>query len=575
MDYSCRVMGCRMKLVPPYLFTEGLGLLILVGCEVSCNEQFSNLSNLSTESHSSASTSLKAFVETRDFLGAITLLEYEKFSGGAIAETDLWLAYCEFHRGNYKQALAYYDSLGSPLGVACCQFYLGMYQEAFDSALQAPKNPLRVRLLFHLAHKNRDETTVLELHKQLRDIPEDQLSLAAVHYLRAHYQEAIDIYKRLILQNKDLLALNAYIALCYYKLDYYDVSQEVLGVYLQKNPDSLMALNLKACNTFRLYGNGRTAENDLRPVMDAMSSLSPLGKDLIQHNLVIFRGGEGALQVLPSLIDVIPEAKLNLAIYYLRQDESKEAFQLVQDVDPSLPLEYILKGIVYATVGQETNNKEYVDIAIQYLHLVGGSTSECDTIPGRQCVASAFFLQRQYEDVLLYLNSIKSYLSTDDTFKFNLAQILTTLGHYKEAEEELLSIQSIKYRNDYTYLECLTRCLVMNRKAHQAWEIYNHMETSAESLGILHLLANDSYRTGQFYVAAKAFDILDRYDSSPEHSTAKRGACVGLLQTILAGREKKEALIDVLNILRGSADTQNDHISRVINNWIKDNRILL
>jgi len=34
---------------------------------------------------------------------------------------------------------------------------------------------------------------------------------------------------------------------------------------------------------------------------------------------VVFRSGEGALQVLPPLIDVIPEARLNLVIYYLRQ----------------------------------------------------------------------------------------------------------------------------------------------------------------------------------------------------------------------------------------------------------------
>jgi intraflagellar transport protein 56 len=46
---------------------------------------------------------------------------------------------------------------------------------------------------------------------------------------------------------------------------------------------------------------------------------SPFGKDLLEHNLVIFRNGEGALQVLPPLIEVIPEAKLNLIIYYLRQ----------------------------------------------------------------------------------------------------------------------------------------------------------------------------------------------------------------------------------------------------------------
>lgn len=30
-----------------------------------------------------------------------------------------------------------------------------------------------------------------------------------------------------------------------------------------------------------------------------------------------------------------------------------------------------------------------------------------DTIPGRQCMASCFFLLRQFEDVLIYLNSIK------------------------------------------------------------------------------------------------------------------------------------------------------------------------
>ncbi|OWK06261.1 hypothetical protein Celaphus_00012293, partial [Cervus elaphus hippelaphus] len=58
---------------------------------------------------------------------------------------------------------------------------------------------------------------------------------------------------------REYLALNVYVALCYYKLDYYDVSQEVLAVYLQQIPDSTIALNLKACNHFRLY-NGKAAE---------------------------------------------------------------------------------------------------------------------------------------------------------------------------------------------------------------------------------------------------------------------------------------------------------------------------
>lgn len=77
----------------------------------------------------------------------------------------------------------------------------------------------------------------------------------------------------------------------------------------------------------------------------------------------MFRSGEGALQVLPPLIDVIPEARLNLVIYYLRQgeqlsppqheemlawhkdslpswksaDDVQEAYNLIQDVVPVTP----------------------------------------------------------------------------------------------------------------------------------------------------------------------------------------------------------------------------------------------
>ena len=67
--------------------------------------------------------------------------------------------------------------------------------------------------------------------------------------------------------------------------------------------------------------------------------------------------------------------------------------------------------------------RENLKIAQQYFQLVGGSASECDTIPGRQCMASCFFLLKQFDDVLLYLNSIKSYFHSDDTFNFNYAQV--------------------------------------------------------------------------------------------------------------------------------------------------------
>jgi len=72
---------------------------------------------------------------------------------------------------------------------------------------------------------------------------------------------------------------------------------------------------------------------------------------LLRHNLVVFRGGENALQTLPPLIDVIPEARLNLVIYYLKNDEVQEAFNLIKDMECVVPKEYILKAIVHLLIG--------------------------------------------------------------------------------------------------------------------------------------------------------------------------------------------------------------------------------
>ena len=47
---------------------------------------------------------------------------------------------------------------------------------------------------------------------------------------------------------------------------------------------------------------------------------------------------------------------------------------------------------------------------------------------------------------------------------------------------------------------------------------------------------------GQFLYAAKAFDVLERLDGSPEHWEGKQGACVGVLQMVAAGKESGETL---------------------------------
>ena len=62
---------------------------------------------------------------------------------------------------------------------------------------------------------------------------------------------------------------------------------------------------------------------------------------------MVFKHGEGAMQVLPSLVDVIPEARLNLVIYHLKNDEVEEAFQLMQNLEPTTPQVWTDMNIFY------------------------------------------------------------------------------------------------------------------------------------------------------------------------------------------------------------------------------------
>ncbi|XP_076650047.1 tetratricopeptide repeat domain 26 isoform X2 [Halictus rubicundus] len=524
---------------------------------------------------------LEEFLEKRDYTGALTLLEFNSSSGSNL-DTEPWMGYCAFHLGDYKRASTIYENLKAKdqtpsdlsTNLACCYFYLGMYPESQRVLEDAPESRLKNRLLFHLAHKMDNEAKLAEYNHKLQDVIEDQLSLASIHYLRAHYQEAIDVYKKILLENREYFALNVYVALCYYKLDYYDVSQEVLQVYLQKYPDSAIAINLKACNNFRLY-NGTAAQSEMKPLIDKMSNSLSFSHDVIRHNTVVFKGGEGALQILPNLVDVIPEARLNLVIYYLKQDDVREAFDLIKDLEPAVPQEYILKGIVNAVMGQETNSRDNIKTANQYFQQVGKSASECDTIHGRQCMASSFFLCNQFEDVLMYLNSIKTYFSNEDEdyFNFNYAQAQAAAGYFKEAEEAFLTIRNQKYKNDYIYISILARCYIMNKKPQLAWNLYLKMDTSRESFNLLQLIANDCYEVGEFWYAAKAFDMLERMDPTPEHWEGKRGACCGTFQYIVAEKQPKELLAEVIQLLKNTSNSQVEQIIRVMRKWGKDNRI--
>lgn len=133
----------------------------------------------------------------------------------------------------------------------------------------------------------------------------------------------------------------------------------------------------------------------------------------------------------------------------------------------------------------------------------------------------------------------------------------------------------------------------MSNEPGQAWEAYVRMDTSNESFNLLHLIANDCYKMGHFYYACKAFDVLERLDPDPEFWEGKRGAAVGVFQRVVARKESPDKLQEVVNLLRGSSNSQallfkqsfkqNDIdmnqveyiINRVMKKWAKENRVKL
>eukprot|EP00927_Polykrikos_kofoidii_P082838 TRINITY_DN833_c0_g2_i1.p1 TRINITY_DN833_c0_g2~~TRINITY_DN833_c0_g2_i1.p1 ORF type:complete len:561 (+),score=108.60 TRINITY_DN833_c0_g2_i1:218-1900(+) len=526
---------------------------------------------------------LEEFLTNFDYVGAIALLEFEKKANEKRPHLAMWLAYTYFHNGDYVKAIAAYDEAALVekdrcihCYRACCLYALCQYSEAEEEAKKAEDSPLRTRILFHTAHKRNDESAMMSQHQKLTDSHEDQLCLAAIQYLRSHFQEATDIYKRLLVEEREHWALNVYIAFCYYKLDYFDVALEILQTYLSQYPNSITAVNLKACSHYQLY-NGKAAEAELKVLQQSSNSGNIFSEhDLLQHNLVVFRNGENALQVLPPLLEIIPEARLNLVIYHLRVDEAQEAYTLIKDLEPAVPREYILKGVVFAALGQRTGSAEHLKMAQQLFQLVGASASECDTIPGRQCMASCFFILRQFEDVLVYLKSIKPYFSNDDDFNWNYGIACASSGDFREGGEALLQIQSEKYRSEFCYMSWLARCYIMNNAPDIAWEIYVRMETSNDSFNLLHLIANDCYKMGHFFFACRAFDILERLDADPEFWEGKRGAAIGVFQQVVAGQESATKLQEAVDLLRSTNNPQVEFmINRVMKKWARDNRVQL
>jgi len=517
---------------------------------------------------------LETLLKRRDYLGACTLLEFMLQSGEGTNLTLPWLGYAAFHLGDFKKAIQTYETIlkdrsADPiynLYLACCYYYSGEYEKAIEKARLGPANRLQNRILMHCAHKLGDENAVTgHLNRLSESDVQDVLSGAALQYMRCQFQAAMDDYNASFRAHPDFDALNVYIALCCYKLDHFQYSLDFLDKYLARVPDSTVALNLKSCNDYR-RGGGALAEAGYKDLaLKSKSVTHDFDANTIKHNLVVFRNGEDAMTVLPPLVDIIPEARFNLAVYHLRQGENEQALKLIMDEEPVTPQDYIIRGVVYAALGADDDQSKWAQEAKKYLHSIGDAESERNTVPGRKCMAQYFYLERDWSQVLIYLNSIEAYCTGDPAFNYNYGMAAANLRQWRTARARLVTVRP--ELQDDNYLAWMLRVFIMTGDPKKAWELYTNMENISPEL--LQLIGDDCYRTGQFYFAFLAYDTLFRLDPVPALWVAKRGAACGVLQRTAAGIEPKENLCKVIELMRQHPvqDPEAEHITSVMINW--------
>jgi intraflagellar transport protein 56 len=244
----------------------------------------------------------------------------------------LWRGYCYSRLGgrtNYNLAKdAYLELLSGNFDgydipdvtcffLAIVYFHLGQYSDTEEMTLLCEQHSeLKSRILLHMAQKTKDETKLAKHRLDLSDAKDDVLSAAAVEFAFRHrYQEAVDVYRSiLIASNVDDVALYVYTAMALFNMGRHEQSLEALSIYCQTQTNSVIAANLKACNMFHLY-NCKAALHVLDALCDGKAKDE---NDLIRHNTIVFNDGEKALQVLPGLVNYVPEARLNLAISYIK-----------------------------------------------------------------------------------------------------------------------------------------------------------------------------------------------------------------------------------------------------------------
>jgi intraflagellar transport protein 56 len=510
-----------------------------------------------------AEQSISQAIDNRDYSGAATYIEFlrDDLNQPYTRELALWHGYSLFHLGEYSDALDIYRKLLDTdpddtllhLYISSCHFYLREFDLARAEAEKGPSGDFRTRLIFHIAHQTNDEQQLFQAHSQLVGTMDNQLSLAAIHYMRSNFADAIEIYNRILQQHPDFAALNVYIAMCQFKLDQFEEANESVDQYLAQSSDSAVGLNLKACSYLRLFDT-EIAESQLLQIRKFSSASYSFVDSLIKHNLVVFHGGEDGFTELPKLVGSLNEARYNLAVLYMRQSNSTEAYNLLQKFQAVDINDSILKATVWLAYAQVASDAGMMEEANQIFAEIGDMDVVRDTVPGRQCLATSKFILTEYEEALRVLQSVEQSIGETDEYNYNRGMALAALSRWAEAERHFLLVKNAQYTKEVFYTSWLCRCYIKNKKPDSAWNLYGEATQAEDAKTLLQIIAADGYAAGAYYYAMKAYDLLAKFEGDPALREGMIASAVAVFRGILSRKEPADRLGDVLAILSGEPE---------------------
>ena len=432
--------------------------------------------------------------------------------------------------------------------ISSCHFYNQDYELAREEAEKGPSCDFRTRLIFHIAQQTNNEQELFQAHSQLVGTMENQLSLAAIHYMRANYEDAIDIYRRILQQHPDYLALNVYIAMCQFKLDQFEESNESVDQYLAVNSDSAVGLNVKACDYLRLF-DPDIAESQILQIRKFASASYSFIEGLIRHNIVVFHNGDNGFTELPKLVNSFSEARFNLAVLYMRQNNPAEAYNLLQNFQPIDINENILKATVLLAYGQLTSDEPMLEEANAIFTDIGNMDVVKDTVPGRECLATKEFVIGSYDEALRVLQTIEEVIGETDEYNYNKGMALAVLSRWAEAERYFLMVKNPEYTKEIFYTSWLCRCYIKNKKPDSAWNLYAEATQTEDAKTLLQIIANDCYLAGNYYYAMRAYDVLAKFEGDATLREGMIASAVGVFRGILSRKESSDKLQEVLSTL--------------------------